>query len=88
MIVARRFNAGADAEYGKVLKGRLNCRHVLPSVRTSIACSPSDVPSGLVALSHPGPGVKNAGLFSHSPSGTNFRRTEQGRKFSNIARIR
>jgi hypothetical protein len=84
MIVARRFNAGADAEIDKVPKGRLNCRHVL----LSVGLTPSDVPSGLVVLSHPGPGVKNAGLFSHSPSGTNFRRTEQGRKFSNIARIR
>ena len=29
MIVARRFNAGADAKFDKVPKGRLNSRHIL-----------------------------------------------------------
>ena len=29
MIVARRFNAGHEAEFDKVPKGRLNGRHVL-----------------------------------------------------------
>jgi hypothetical protein len=70
MIVARRFNAGFDAEFDKVPKGRLNGpRHFGISlgaqhqIALSVDLAPSAVPSGLVVLLRLNPALKRRAIF-------------------------
>jgi hypothetical protein len=109
MIIARRFNAGSEAEFEKVPKGRMNGPQVLgqfllpwrvqhqrapqpdhlcvsgnlrpflggsarQTKKGSCGSTRSDVPSGLIVVSHRNPALKRRAIFTQSLPG-HFRRT-------------